>query len=164
MFQFFDLSLIGGVEIERDIPYMKGYTVFNVEQIEGLPEQYTVPSVPVLDPVQRIDGADIFFAATGADIRHGGNRAFYSQSDDRIQLPPFEAFKDAESYYATLAHEQIHYAVSRIMPNLIRTALELNTNYASMVGIIATSGKNPVCFPLATLGAGIPLSLLRPKP
>lgn len=29
-----------GEEMERDIPYMKGYTVFNVEQIDGLPEQY----------------------------------------------------------------------------------------------------------------------------
>jgi antirestriction protein ArdC len=30
-----------GGEVEHEIPYMKGYTVFNVEQIEGLPEQYS---------------------------------------------------------------------------------------------------------------------------
>ncbi len=33
---------------------------------------------------------------------------FYSVTDDRIQLPPFETFRDAESYCATLAHELTH--------------------------------------------------------
>ncbi|MXN54214.1 hypothetical protein GR158_24240 [Shinella sp. AETb1-6] len=88
---------------------MKGYTVFNVEQIEGLPEEYTRPAHVRLDPVQRNAVADAFFAATGADISHGGNRAFYAEGADRIQLPPFETFRDAESYYATLAHEGTHW-------------------------------------------------------
>jgi antirestriction protein ArdC len=98
-----------GEESERDIPFLKGYTVFNVEQIEGLPGQYYAPAAPRLDPVQRIASAEAFFAATGASISHGGNRAFYSPSHDRIQMPPFEAFRDAESYYATLAHETAHW-------------------------------------------------------
>ncbi|MDP9592087.1 UNVERIFIED_ORG: antirestriction protein ArdC [Shinella zoogloeoides] len=98
-----------GEEVERDIPYMKGYTVFNVEQIEGLPEEYIRPAHVRLDPVQRNAVADAFFAATGADISHGGNRAFYAEGADRIQLPPFETFRDAESYYATLAHEGTHW-------------------------------------------------------
>lgn len=98
-----------GEENERDIPFMKGYTVFNVEQIEGLPAQYYAPATPQLDPVQRIAGAESFFASTGAGISHGGNRAFYSPAYDRIQMPPFEAFRDAQSYYATLAHETTHW-------------------------------------------------------
>lgn len=98
-----------GEEVERDIPFMKGYTVFNVEQIEGLPAQFYAPAAPRLDPVQRIDHAEAFFAATGADIRHGGNRAYYSVTDDYVQMPPFETFRDAESYYATLAHECTHW-------------------------------------------------------
>lgn len=98
-----------GAEVERNIPYMKGYTVFNVEQIEGLPEDYTRLAHVQLDPVERIAAVDAFFAATGADISHGGNRAFYAEGADRIQLPPFETFKDAESYYATLAHEGTHW-------------------------------------------------------
>jgi len=98
-----------GEQSERDIPFMKGYTVFNAEQVEGLPEQFTQTAQPILDPVQRIRHAEEFFAATGAGIQHGGNRAFYSPGEDRIQLPPFETFKDAESYYATLAHECVHW-------------------------------------------------------
>lgn len=98
-----------GEENERDIHFLKGYTVFNVEQIEGLPAQYLAPVAPQIDPVQRIARADAFFAATGANISHGGNRAFYTPAYDRIQMPPFEAFRDPQSYYATLAHETTHW-------------------------------------------------------
>ncbi|MCG8041305.1 MAG: zincin-like metallopeptidase domain-containing protein [Candidatus Thiodiazotropha endolucinida] len=98
-----------GEETEHTIPFMKGYTVFNVEQIEGLPEHYYQLAEPVLDPVERIDHAERFFAATKADLRHGGNQAYYAIGSDRIQLPPFESFRDAESYYATLAHETTHW-------------------------------------------------------
>ena len=79
-----------GEELERDIPFMKGYTVFNVEQVEGLPANFYAVVQPVLDPVQRIARVDEFFARTRADIRHGGNRAFYRISTDHIQMPPFE--------------------------------------------------------------------------
>jgi antirestriction protein ArdC len=98
-----------GSETEHDIPFLKGYTVFNVEQVDGLPAQYYATAAKTLDQVQRIAHAEAFISATGARVRHGGNRAFYSVSEDRIQMPPFEAFRDAESYYATLAHETVHW-------------------------------------------------------
>jgi antirestriction protein ArdC len=96
-------------DIEREIPYLKGYTVFNVEQIEGLPDHYNAKAAPKLDPVTRIDRAENFFAASKATIRHGGNRAYYAQEVDYVQMPPFECFRDAESYYSTLAHELTHW-------------------------------------------------------
>jgi antirestriction protein ArdC len=98
-----------GNEVEREIPFMKGYTVFNVEQIEGLPAiYYTVPEVK-LTTVERIERAEAFFASTRADIRYRGDRAFYSCDGDYIQMPVIEAFRDAESFYATLAHESTHW-------------------------------------------------------
>jgi antirestriction protein ArdC len=103
-----------GDEIDREIPFLKGYTVFDVEQIEGLPEGYYAKAAPTLDPVARIEHAEKFFAALGATIRHGGNRAFYSIAADAIQMPPFESFQDADSYYATLAHEFAHWSGSKI--------------------------------------------------
>jgi antirestriction protein ArdC len=98
-----------GEETGRDIYFMKGYTVFNVEQIEGLPTHYYAAAAPQLDPVQRLEAADLFFANTGADIRHGGNQAYYAAEPDYVQMPPFVSFKDAESYSATLAHEMTHW-------------------------------------------------------
>lgn len=104
-----EIDSVTGNETERDIPFLKGYTVFNVEQVEGLPPQYYATAPRTLDPVQRITSADAFFAAIRATINHGGDRAYYNVSQDFIQMPPFEAFKDAESYYATLAHEATHW-------------------------------------------------------
>jgi antirestriction protein ArdC len=98
-----------GEENGRDIYFMKGYTVFNVEQIEGLPPHFYATAAPQIDPVQRIKAADLFFANTGADIRHGGNQAYYAPDPDYVQMPPFVSFKDAESYSSTLAHEMTHW-------------------------------------------------------
>ncbi len=98
-----------GEDTEHEIPDMKGYTVFNVEQIEGLPEIYYAKAVSTHDPIARIDHAETFFGSLGATIRHGGNRAYYAQELDYVQMPPFEAFRDAESYYGTLAHELTHW-------------------------------------------------------
>lgn len=98
-----------GDETEREIHYLKGYVAFNVEQIEGLPAHYYATPEPRFNPIQRIEHAERFFAAINADIRHGGTRAYYAQDSDYIRMPPFEAFSDAESYYATLAHESTHW-------------------------------------------------------
>jgi len=98
-----------GEEAERTIPFMKGYAVFNVEQIDGLPEHYYAKHAPRAESVQRIERAEAFFAATGTTIRHGGTMALYSIKHDHVQMPPIEAFRDAESYYATLAHEATHW-------------------------------------------------------
>ena len=98
-----------GDETEHEIHFMKGYTVFNVEQIEGLPAHYYAKPEPKFSPVQRIEHAESFFANLSADIRHGGTQAYYAQEPDYIRMPPFEAFCDPESYYATLAHESTHW-------------------------------------------------------
>src|ERR1700730_16814661 len=94
-----------GEESEHAIPFMKGYTVFNVEQVDSLPEHYYAKPAPRAETMQRIAHAEKFFAATGSTIRHGGTMAYYSVTHDYVQMPPFESFRDAESYYATLAHE-----------------------------------------------------------
>jgi antirestriction protein ArdC len=98
-----------GEDSERAIPFMKGYTVFNVEQIDGLPEQFHAKPLLPVQTVQRIDRAEAFFAATGANVVHGGSRACYIPSIDTIQMPYIEFFRDAKSYYATRAHETTHW-------------------------------------------------------
>ena len=98
-----------GEDSEREIHYMKGYTVFNVEQVEGLPAYYYQQSEMKTTPVERTVHAEEFFKATKAEIRYRGDRAYYSCDGDYIQMPVIEAFRDAESFYATLAHESAHW-------------------------------------------------------
>ena len=88
---------------------MKGYTVFNVAQIEGLPDEYYGTAESRGEPMQLIAEAEKFFAATRAVVRHGGSKAYYAPGPDVIQLPEPESFRDAESYTATKAHELTHW-------------------------------------------------------
>lgn len=95
----------------KAIPFLKSYFVFNASQIEGLPEMYyktPEPKAPI-NTESRIQELDDFFKQTKADIRIGGSQAYYSQGSDHIQMPPFESFHEAKSYYATLAHELTHW-------------------------------------------------------
>ena len=99
-----------GESIEEAIPFMKGYTVFNAEQIEGLPAHFYARNEPVHEtPLERKENLERFFGGTGANIRHGGSSAFYRISDDVIQMPELQTFRDAESYYAVAAHETTHW-------------------------------------------------------
>ncbi len=99
-----------GQEKTRNIPYLKTYSVFNVEQIERLPEIYYAQHEPKHnDEMQRLEHAEQFFKNTNADIRHGGGRAFFSPSEDYIQMPAFESFSSSEAYTGTLAHEVTHW-------------------------------------------------------
>ena len=98
-----------GEEEERAISFMKGYTVFNVEQIEGLPTHYHARAETFRNAEERDGKAEAFFAATGAEVKHGGNAACYAPGPDVVTMPEFESFRDAASYYATLAHECVHW-------------------------------------------------------
>ncbi len=94
---------------EQQIAFLESYTVFNAEQVDGLPAHFYALSDARLEPLQRIKPAEAFFADVPADIRSGGNLAYYNIGQDFVQLPPFEAFRDAESFYATKAHELAHW-------------------------------------------------------
>jgi antirestriction protein ArdC len=97
-----------GQEQEVAVPFLKSYTVFNCEQIDGLPDHYYAKAEQPGHPVERIERADRFIANTGADIRHGGGMAYYSPAGDFVQMPPLASFRSAEAYYATLCHELCH--------------------------------------------------------
>jgi antirestriction protein ArdC len=89
--------------------FAKGYAVFNVEQIDHLPERF-YEAAPVAATAERIKLADQWAVGTGAEIRHGGSKAFFSPKSDHVQMPPLEAFYEHEAYYATLAHELTHWS------------------------------------------------------
>jgi antirestriction protein ArdC len=97
-----------GEEVEREIAFMKGYTVFNVEQIDARAQTTRRPNRKAIPEIDR--SAEAFFAATGATFRHSGDKAYYAPGPDSIQLPPPEAFRDAESYAAVKGHELVHWS------------------------------------------------------
>lgn len=89
--------------------FLRAFFVFNADQIEGLPQRYSIPVVAVIPAADRIPELETMVSATGASIHHGGNRAFYRASTDTVTMPRLEQFRSAEFYYATLFHELAHW-------------------------------------------------------
>lgn len=84
---------------------LKSYSVFNVDQVDG----YAMPLVTV-KPFNSIASLEALAADTGAIIKHGGNKAFFSPSNDFIQMPNKGDFDSEVAYYATLLHELAHWS------------------------------------------------------
>ncbi|MBB5708195.1 Antirestriction protein [uncultured Sphingopyxis sp.] len=97
---------------DRSIPFLKRFTVFNVAQVEGLPERCTAPD-PLRLPRETIPVAEALLAASGADIRIGGNEAYYSPSGDFVALPHQQAFRAQIDFYRTALHELGHWTGHR---------------------------------------------------
>ena len=105
-----------GEDIERNFSFLKSYSVFNAEQIEGLPARFAVPA-PAAAPVEGAGPMDwpayatstAWFDNIPADVIHCGERAVYIPGLDRIELPPRDAFFSAEAYFSTRAHETCHW-------------------------------------------------------
>ena len=92
----------------RRVPFLKRFTVFNVEQCEGLPPAIAAPPKPIADH-DKHRAAEALIAATGAVIRIGGGEAFYHPREDFIRLPPGSDFVSAADYYCTALHELGHW-------------------------------------------------------
>ena len=93
---------------------MRSYAVFNVEQIDGLPERYTGAEQPrMIEPSEHATAIDAFRDASGARIHHGGSLAAYFPLTDHIVMPNPVDFIDYSHYGATLAHELAHHTGHR---------------------------------------------------
>lgn len=88
--------------------FSRGYSVFNASQVDG----YTPKVQPDTPVIERIEQAEAFFKKIGANVRHGGNQAYYAPASDHIQMPAFQAFRESVSYYSTLAHEHTHWTAN----------------------------------------------------
>lgn len=92
----------------NSIPFLKRFIVFNAAQCEGLPPSLTAPAAPLPERMVQED-AERLIAATNADFRVGGDRAYYVPAADYIQVPPQPAFYDQINYYRTCFHELGHW-------------------------------------------------------
>jgi antirestriction protein ArdC len=93
---------------ERKKHFLRFHAVFNVEQVEGLPEPI-MGSPPARPLDEALAEADAFITALGAQVRHGGNRAGYSPDLDSIILPHREKFESDAHYLGVKLHEHGHW-------------------------------------------------------
>jgi antirestriction protein ArdC len=91
----------------KTIRVQKHYAVFHASQIDGVPD-YKAHAADEA-PWSRPEASEIILRNSGAIVRIGGDRAFYSPSTDHIQLPPDCAFNGPEEFAATALHELAHW-------------------------------------------------------
>lgn len=93
----------------RQIAFLKRFTVFNVDQCEGLPEALTgTPDMPA--EVEMLPQVQALIDASGADFRIGGSEAYYSPGGDFVAVPPQAAFAEPINWYRTALHELGHFS------------------------------------------------------
>jgi len=94
-----------GEEETRDGLLMRLYTVFHISQCEDL----QLPKASKVEPLPPPAGMDSLYRSLELRIEHGGDRACYIPSMDRVAMPRPEAFTTADAYSATALHEITHW-------------------------------------------------------
>ena len=101
------------------IPFLKRFTVFNTDQCNGLPKD-VAKTAPPPPPGSIEPQAEMLIAATDADFRIGGARAYYNTTGDFVQVPPPQIYFEPINSHRTAFHELSHWsgAANRLGRNL----------------------------------------------
>jgi len=128
------------------IPLLRYYSVFNIEQCEGIeiPEPEEVPRT--FNPIDRAEEV-ILSMPHIPDIRHGGNRAYYRPSSDTISLPPRYSFESSEEFYCCCFHELTHATghETRLARKTVMETTVFGSNEYSKEELVAEMGAAFLC-------------------
>jgi antirestriction protein ArdC len=126
------------------------YTVFNIDQVEGLDHLRAGQPDTVEPLVVDYQPAEEAIAATEANINFGGAKAFYSPSGDYIQVPPKATFESLDEYYGTTFHELCHWSEH---PSRLNWSRKDKENTYALGELVAEIGSCYLCREL-----GVPAS------
>lgn len=90
------------------LPLLRAFTLFHASQIDGIAPY--VPASLEQAPWREPEAAEIIARNSGAVIRTGGDRAFYSPGTDHVQLPPAVAFRSPAAFASVKLHELSHWS------------------------------------------------------
>ena len=129
---------------KKEIPFLRYYNVFHIEQCEGLKPKHTKPLPQTIDADQKAE--DIicgYLKTSGVKLNHEqGDRAFYSPAADSITLPLLAQFKETAEYYSTAFHELIHSTGHMSRLNRLEKTAFFGTEAYSKEELIAEIGAS----------------------
>ena len=96
-------------EDAQAIPFLKRFTVFSTDQCDSLPDDL-VSAPPPMPEGLILPEVETLVRASGADLRLGGDKAFYSPALDYIQVPRPEAYFEPINWHRTALHELGHWS------------------------------------------------------
>ena len=130
----------------RTVAFLKRFTVFNIDQCEGLPE--ALMQAPEIRPeIETLPQVAALIDASGADVRIGGDRAYYHAIADYVAVPPVAAFHEPINWYRTALHELGHWTGHPTRMDRDQTGAFGSASYAREE-LVALSGQSA---PSATL-------------
>ena len=128
----------------RGAPLLRYYTVFNVEQCEGI--EAPAATARTFQPIAECER--IVSAMTKPPrIEHQGAQAFYRPSSDTVVTPRPELFDSPALYYSVLFHELTHSTghESRLARKGITDAAMFGSHEYSREELIAEMGAAFLC-------------------
>ena len=110
MFWKFLPVMVEETQEEKQVPFLRYYNVFHIDQCEGITAKHTQPmpnSVTADETAESV--IDAYVARENVSLENvEGNAAFYQPAADRIVLPLLAQFAETAEYYGTAFHEMIH--------------------------------------------------------
>ena len=136
--------------VDHKIPFAKAYTVFNVQQIDGLPAdlQPDLFGDDFDSGARPVEEMERFYSAIPAHVVVDGSQPRYIPSVDRIHMPKLQQFETAGAYYGTLAHELVHWTGAKKRLDRLETCNKRRGEYA-FEELVAELGA---CFVTARAG------------
>ncbi len=128
----------------KQIPMLRYYKVFNVEQCRDVPKDLIPELVKTaIDPILECE-AIINIMPDSPLLIFTGKKAFYDIEKDHVVLPNLKRFKTSESYYTVLFHELVHStgAEKRLGRKTITEMSEFGSEPYSMEELIAELGAS----------------------
>ena len=100
----------------KKVSYLKYFNVFNVSQVDNLPDDYyKILEIEHLTEFEKDEKAELVIANSGAAIEYSpSNDAFYNWALDKIYMPERKQFVSKEAFYNVLFHEMGHWTGNSI--------------------------------------------------
>lgn len=138
---------------KQKIPYLTAYTVFRVDQCDGIDQKHHTdgdePHDVTTDQTAESVAAD-YVRRSGVTVNHvRGNQAYYSPALDTVVLPAMEQFHGTTEYYSTLFHELTHSTGHADRLNRLSKIAAFGSDKYSVEELTAEIGSASI---LATLG------------
>ena len=134
-------------DIEKQIPMLRYYKVWNLCQCESFPEKYNVGKIDLneFNPIESCENIISGYKDKPEII--SDNRAFYSPGKDLIGIPDKSLFKSIEDYYSTLFHEMVHSSgsVKRLNRKSLVTSVKFGSEIYSKEELVAEIGNCFIC-------------------
>lgn len=136
----------GGEEIQI-LKFIKYFNIFNIEDIEDIEFNVSEIEIKLNEKIERCEGIILNMPNPPELKSIDGNRAFYSPTQDFVNIPPIEQFETAEDYYATFFHELTHSTghASRLAREEVMNPQTFGSKPYSREELVAEMGASFLC-------------------